>query len=78
MIDQPIRLHSRTVSQLRLDASAWLPQSRTNWTERVLLTTAIAILPLQDHIPAVGGMSVMFLIFGVLFAYVLVNRSRAL
>ncbi len=64
MIDQPIRLHSRT--------------SRTNWTERVLLTTAIAILPLQDHIPAVGGMSVMFLIFGVLFTYVLVNRSRIL
>lgn len=40
--------------------------------------TAIAILPLQDHFPAVGGMSVMFLIFSTMIFYALVNRSRIL
>ncbi len=38
----------------------------------------VVILPMQDHISAVGGMSVMFLIFSMLILYVLVNRSREL
>lgn len=52
--------------------------SSTTWAERVLLLTTVVILPLQDHISAVGGMSVMFLIFGMLIFYVLLNRPREL
>lgn len=79
MINQPVRLHQRaTASRPRLGTSTGLPQSRTTWAERVLLAATIMILPLQDHFPAVGGMSVMFLIFGTLILYVLVNRPRLL
>lgn len=40
--------------------------------------TTVIILPLESHIPTVAGMSVSFLIFGTLAAYVIVNRPRAL
>lgn len=55
---------------------ASLPQSTL--VEQVLLFSAIVMLPLQDHIPAVAGMSIMFLIFAALGMYVVFNRSRTL
>lgn len=55
-----------------------LPQSRTTPTERFLLLTTIAALPLQDYFPDVAGMSFSFLIFAALAAYVIVNRPRTL
>jgi hypothetical protein len=55
-----------------------LPQSCTTLAERFLLATAIIIEPLEKHIPTVAGMSVSFLIFAVLAAYVIVNRQRHL
>jgi hypothetical protein len=39
---------------------------------------AIVMLPLQDHFSATGGMSVMFIIFGALIVYVVLNRSKVL
>lgn len=79
MSDQPLRWHRRTTAgQPRLGTSTGSPRSRTTLAERALLFIAITILPLQDHFPAVGGMSVMFLIFATLTLYVLINRSRIL
>lgn len=54
-----------------------LPNFRTTIFERFLLVLAPAMLPLQEQIPTVAGMSVMFLIFAVLGTYVILNRSRA-
>jgi hypothetical protein len=55
-----------------------VPQSRTSLVERCLLFTAIVTLPLEKHVPTVAGMSLSFLIFAVLAAYIIVNRPRAL
>jgi len=54
------------------------PQSCTTLAERFLLLAAIIIVPLEKHIPTVAGMSVSFLVFAVLAAYVIVNRPRNL
>lgn len=53
-------------------------QSRTTLLERLLILITIVILPLENHFPAVGGMSVSFLIFATLAVYVAVNRPHAL
>lgn len=57
---------------------AAVPLLRTNSFERSLLLTSIVILPLQDHIPSVAGMSVMSLIFALLAGYIIVNRPSSL
>ena len=54
------------------------PIPRTTPAERFLLFTTPILLPLQEHIPTLAGMSVMFLIFAVLGAYVILNRPRTL
>lgn len=54
------------------------PLLRTTPFERFLLLTSIVILPLQDHIPSVAGMSVMSLIFALLAGYIIVNRPSSL
>jgi len=51
---------------------------RSTPIERLLLFATIVVLPLQDHFPSVGGMSIMFLIFTTLGLYVIVNRPRTL
>jgi hypothetical protein len=55
-----------------------LPFSRTTPFERFLLLISIVILPLQEQIPPVAGMSVMFLVLASLAAYLIVNRPRSL
>ena len=54
------------------------PLLRTTPFERFLLLTSIVILPLQDHIPSVAGMSVISLIFAIFAGYIIVNRPRSL
>ncbi len=54
------------------------PLLRTTPFERFLLLTSIVIMPLQDHIPSVAGMSVMSLIFALLAGYIIVNRPSSL
>ena len=79
MINRSIRLDQRTPANgAEVSGRSRLSNTRTTWTERCLLLASIVILPLQDHFSAVGGMSVMFLIFGALIVYVLVNRPRVL
>lgn len=53
-------------------------QYPTTIIERFLLMATIALLPLDDHIPTVAGASSMFIMFGVLAAYVFTFRARAL
>ena len=50
--------------------------SVTTRPERVLLTTTIIMLPLEAHIPPVGGFSSLYFVFIVLAGYVLVNRGE--
>lgn len=61
-------------SEIPRVASARLTRHRTSSIERLLLIATIVVLPLQDHVPTIGGFSVMFLIFSVLAGYVLVTR----
>jgi hypothetical protein len=55
-----------------------LPPPPTTTVERILLMALIAALPIEDHIPTVGGFSILFILFGVLAAYVFANRARTL
>lgn len=55
-----------------------MPQSRTSLVEHCLLFTAMVTVPLEKHVPTVAGMSLSFLIFAVLAAYIIVNRPRKL
>ena len=50
----------------------------TTAPERVLLMATIALLPMQQLLPIVGGISSLYFIFVVLAAYLLLNRPRAL
>ena len=54
------------------------PQSSTTRSEQFLLFAAITICPLQNQIPTVAGMSIMFLIYGSLTTYIILNRLRSL
>ena len=54
----------------------------TTTIERFLLIATVALLPLQDHLPALGGegneTSVLFLMFAALAGYIFLNRLSAL
>ena len=50
----------------------------TTTLDRFLLMTTIILLPLEDHLPAVAGFSVLFILFGVLGLYNVLFRLRAL
>lgn len=79
MIDQPFKVDQRTpASGADVSSHSWLPHFHTTRTERFLLSTAIIVLPLQKYIPAVAGMSIVFLIFAAFAAYIIVNRPRIL
>lgn len=45
---------------------------------RLLLMAAVVILPLQDHLPAIGGVSVLYLVFALLAAVALIAQPRML
>jgi hypothetical protein len=55
-----------------------LPQSRTTLGERFLLLIAMLTLPLENYFPTVAGMTISFLMFAMLAAYIIVNRPRVL
>lgn len=79
MIDGPIRLDQRTPASAAPTVVPYIvPQSGTTPVERLLLMTAMIILPLENDIPTVAGLSVSFLIFAVLAAYVIVIRPGTL
>lgn len=54
------------------------PQYPTTPLERALLIITIVLIPLEDHIPAIAGRSIIFLLFGVLGLYVFFNRPKVL
>ena len=79
MIDRAIRWDSKTpVGEVPVEVRYGSPRSPVSSVEQVLIFATIVILPLQNHIPSVAGMSVTFLLFGALAAYVIVNRPRIL
>lgn len=79
MINRPIRVdHNPMAGGTSSSVPAILPQFRTTLVERFLLLTSIVLLPLQDYFPALAGMSVMFLVYGALATYVIINRQRTL
>jgi hypothetical protein len=53
-------------------------QYHTTTVERLLLLTAIVLIPLQPSLPAVAGFSTPYLIFATLAGYILLRRPRAL
>jgi hypothetical protein len=76
MIDRRLGLEQRpSVSAAQISVRSILPQSSTV-VERFLLMVAITMLPLENELPTVAGMSVSFLIFGALAIYVVLNRPR--
>lgn len=79
MIDRRIGLEQRpSVSAAPISAHSILSQSSSTVIERFLLMGAIIMLPLENDLPAVAGMSAGFLIFGALAIYVVLNRPRIL
>jgi len=79
MISQPSNLDPGMPIAGKSTAAPYvLSNTRTTSFERFLLFLAPVLLPLQEQIPTVAGMSVMFLVFAVLAAYVILNRSRTL
>jgi len=50
----------------------------TTAAERFLLLVTVALLPLENHLPSIGGFSIIFLMFLVLAAYIAVNRLACL
>jgi len=51
---------------------------RTTRAERLLLLGTILLLPLENHIPSLGGFSILFIAFAVLAAYIMINRAHQL
>ena len=52
--------------------------ARTTTTERYLLGATVLILPLQNYLPTLGGLSVGFIIFGMLAGYLVLYRPGIL
>ena len=80
LINRPTRLDQSPPANEKPAVARYIlqPHSRTTKVEQFLLLTSIVVLPLQDYFPAVAGMSISFLLFAALAAYVIVNRPRAL
>ena len=53
-------------------------QKQTTTVERLLLFGAVAILPAQFFFPLVGGMSIAFIVFGVLGFYIILKRTETI
>lgn len=74
-------LHNRTIRPKMscgvLEETKSTLRYRTTIPERALLVVAITVMPLQDHFPSFGGFSIMWILFGALAVYSLVNRSWA-
>jgi|CXWL01.1.fsa_nt_gi hypothetical protein len=79
ILDRPIRLDQGPLADGEPAAARYiLPQSRTTLGERFLLLIAMLTLPLENYVPTVAGMTISFIMFALLAAYVIVNRSRTL
>jgi hypothetical protein len=51
------------------------PVKPTTTIERLILASVIVLLPLQDHLPTVGPVSIAWLLFGVLATFVAMFRG---
>ncbi len=55
-----------------------LTQHRTTRFEQFLLIVTVSILPLQAHLPTIGGASILFILFGILGVFLLLLRQQFL
>lgn len=79
MSDRAIRWDLKTpAGEVPVEVRYSSSRSRISWVEQVLIFGTIVIIPLQNHLPTVAGMSAVFLLFGVLAAYLILNRPRIL
>ena len=51
---------------------------QTTAAERLLLLVTVALLPLENHLPSIGGFSIIFLMFLVAAVYIGINRLSCL
>src|SRR5579862_9849899 len=51
---------------------------KTSLMERILILISFALLPLENQLPTVAGLSISFLISGVLGMHIIVNRPQML
>jgi hypothetical protein len=59
-------------------ATTRIAGSATTRLDRFLLFATIVLLPLQDHIPAVAGFSIIWIVFAVIAVRLLVSQPHAL
>lgn len=59
-------------------SSAGQPFPRSTPAERGLLLATVMLLPLENHVPNIGGFSIIFAMFLALAAYVVINRMACL
>ena len=79
MIDQSIRWgQSPPISETPINVRYGSSRSRISRVEQVLIFSTIVMIPLESNLPTVAGMSGVFLLFGALAAYVILNRPRIL
>lgn len=78
-INRPIKVDREAPGSGELGEVRYsLLHPRVTPVERCLLWISMVVLPLQNSIPTVAGMSFSFLLFAILFAYIIVNRPRIL
>ena len=75
-----IRADIRPVARRRLarPATKRLAQFATTRVDRSLLIATIVLLPLENHIPAVFGFSILWILFAAIGLHLLLNRPQAL
>ncbi len=79
MIDRSIGWsQSQSISETPTHLQYGPPRSRISRVEQVLIFSTITIIPLENNLPTVAGISTVFLLFGALAAYVILNRPRIL
>ena len=79
MNDRPNMLEQKILAnEIPAEVRNLSHQCRTTLFEQLLILITIVVLPLENHFPAVAGMSVSFLVFATLATYVVVSRPRAL
>ncbi|MBK9308725.1 MAG: O-antigen ligase family protein [Nitrospira sp.] len=79
MIERSVGWDQRMpVSEVPFGGQHTSPRLPTSWVEQALIFVTVVLIPLQNNIPPVAGMSASFLLFGALAAYTVVSRPRVL
>ena len=72
------RRFSQAIGRRQRTARSIMVGGRTSVMERLLLLSAIVLMPLQDHIPPIAGFSVAYLVLAALAGHAVLTRSSSL